>query len=135
MKGRNEHLSRLKHLAGPEAIRGTGRAVHAAGELIRVEAHQAIARGSVSGPGHQPSDPGEPPNGDTGLLQAQLRVAQPDPLTAEVVSDAAYAAALEFGTSRMAARPYLRPARDKMTPKIAALFQSEMNELVKRSGK
>lgn len=134
MKGRNEHLQRLKKLAGSELIRTTGRVVRASSEMIRAEADQSISRGAVSGMRHQPSTPGDPPNRDTGELQAQLKVAQPDMLTAQVVSDVPYASALEFGTSRMAARPYLRPARDRAKPKIAALFHGEMNELVKRSG-
>lgn len=135
MKGLDQHLRRLKQLAGAETIRAAGRAAYAAGELIRAEAHQAIARGAVSGTGHQPSDPGEPPNRESGLLQNHLGVVQADTLASEVVSDAPYAAALEFGTSRMAARPYLRPARDRLAPKIGGLFHGEMDELVKRSGK
>ena len=51
------------------------------------------------------------------------------------IADAApYAAALEFGTSKMEARPYMRPARDKKAPEIQRLFETEIDKLVKGSG-
>lgn len=44
------------------------------------------------------------------------------------VRQAKYAAALELGTSRMEARPYLRPARDSQVPRITGNDRS-MREL------
>jgi HK97 gp10 family phage protein len=134
MKGKDRHIKRLRTLAGPGAARTANRIVFVGADMIRAEAHQSISRGSVSGKGHVPSVPGEPPNRDTGNLQAHLETTNPRPLVAEVRSEAEYAAPLEFGTSKMAARPYIRPARDAKVPEIQRLFASEMGKLVKRSG-
>jgi HK97 gp10 family phage protein len=43
-------------------------------------------------------------------------------LQAEVHVNAPYAAALEYGTSRMAARPFLQPAIDKTRAEVITLF-------------
>ena len=69
------------------------------------------------------------------MLQAHIETSQPSPLVAEVTSSAPYASALEFGTSKMAERPYMRPARDAEEPKIQRLFAQEMDKVVKRSGR
>lgn len=132
MKGRDKHTRRLRKLQA--AARAANRVVVVGAEMIRAEAHESISRGSVSGKGHVPSAPGEPPNRDTGNLQAHLETTNPRPLLAEVRSEADYASALEFGTSKMAARPYMRPARDKMKPEIDRLFAQEMTKVVERSG-
>lgn len=135
MKGRQQHNDRLRKLAGPEVVKAASRVLFVGSDMIRAEAFQSISRGSVSGAGHVPSAPGEPPNRDTGVLQANIENAMKSPLLAEVSSNAPYAAALEFGSSRMAARPYMRPARDKKAPEIQRLFVTEIGKLVKRSGK
>jgi HK97 gp10 family phage protein len=131
--GLRRHLDRLRRLAGPELIRVAGAAVYEAADDIRAEAFRSISAGSVSGAGHVASRPGEPPNRDTGTLQAGLKVAQTGPLTAEVRSEAPYAAALEFGTSKMAARPYMRPARDKNLDRAQRRLSEQINRLIRRS--
>lgn len=89
----------------------TYRDLYAAGEVIRKDAADSIKEGAVSGPLHVPSEPGEPPNADTHQLGMSIDVVvNPGAKTVSVVSRAPYAAFLEFGTSKMAARPYLRPA-------------------------
>lgn len=133
MKGREAHKQRLKKLSGPEAVKAAGRVLYVGADMIRAEAFRSISAGSVSGKGHVPSQPGEPPNRDTGVLQANLKAELVAPLEAQVTSEAPYAAALEFGTSRMEARPYLRPARDKKAPEIQRLFETEIDKLVKGS--
>lgn len=67
---------------------------------------------------HQASAPGRPPALDTGNLRANtnadmaLRQEGTD-LVGSIVSNTAYAEALERGTERMAARPFMGPlARD-----------------------
>jgi HK97 gp10 family phage protein len=102
--------------------------------MIRAEAFRSISAGSVSGKKHKPSAQNTPPNRDTGVLQAHLRAELVSPLEAQVSSEAPYASALEFGTSRMEARPYMRPARDKKAPEIQRLFETEIDKLVKGSG-
>ncbi len=137
MKGRDKHKQRLQALTGAAVVKAANRVVYVGSDMIRGEAFVSISRGSVSGKAHVPSRPGEPPNRDTGVLQANLENRLVEDLVAEVSSNAPYAAALEseFGTSKMEARPYMRPARDKEAPRIERLFRSEMADLVKRSGK
>jgi HK97 gp10 family phage protein len=135
MKGRDKHSQRLKALTGAAVVKAANRVVYVGADMIRGEAFVSISRGSVSGKAHVPSRPGEPPNRDTGVLQGHLENQLVKDLVAEVSSNAPYAAALEFGTSKMEARPYMRPARDKEAPRIERLFKSEMADLVRRSGK
>ena len=135
MKGRQKHVDRLKILSGQNRIiKAAGRVLYVGADMIRAEAHRSISRGSRSGKKHKPSAPGEPPNRDTGVLQAHLRAELVSPLEAQVASEAPYAAALEFGTSKMEARPYMRPARDKQAGEIQRLFETEIDKLVKGSG-
>lgn len=78
-----------------------------------------IVSQSSSGRGATPSAPGQPPHLDTGHLSRAISWDKPKPLarrigtgigksSAEGGKDG-YAAWLEFGTGRMAARPWLRP--------------------------
>ena len=135
MKGRQKHADRLKILSGQgRLIKAVGRVLYVGADMIRAEAHRSISAGSVSGKKHKPSAPGQPPNRDTGVLQAHLRAELVSPLEAQVSSEAPYASALEFGTSRMEARPFLRPSRDAKAPEIQRLFETEIDKLVKGSG-
>jgi len=122
---------RLKGLAGENTIRKVGAALFAGGEEIRAEASHMITEGAVSGKNHVPSLPGEPPNEDTGVLRTHIETAQVAPLKVEVSSNAPYAAALEFGTSKMAARPYMGPATDRKRQKILDLVRTAVNQAVK----
>lgn len=135
LKGQKAHSDRLKRLSGAAVAKAAGRVLYVGADMIRAEAFQQISRGSVSGKGHVASKPGEYPKRDTGVLQAHLEAELVSPLVAEVRSAAPYSAALEFGTSKMAARPHMRPARDKKAPEIRRLFAKEIDKLVKRSGK
>lgn len=73
---------------------------------------------------HQASAPGEAPAVDTGFLTNSIQVATTGPLTAEIQIPAEYAAYLEFGTRRMAPRPYVQPAIDAITAKNAGILSS-----------
>lgn len=134
LKGGDKHIQRLKRLSGPEVIRAAERVLFVGADMIRAHAHQGISRGSVSGKGHVASSPGQFPNRDSGVLQAQLTSSLTGPLEAKVEANAPYSAALEFGTSKMAARPFLRPSRDAESPKIRKLFAKEIGKLIERSG-
>lgn len=113
LKGARQHVARLRILAGADTVRLVEQALFAAGELIQTEAQLSITRGAVSGKGHVPSAPGEPPNQDTGVLAGNIETTRVGKLRVRVSSKAGYSAPLEFGTSKMAARPFMRPARDK----------------------
>ncbi len=133
MKGARAHIRRLEALAGATTRKEIGAALFAAGELIQVEAQTSISRGSVSGRGHVPAPVGQPPNYNTGVLSDGIVTTQPGELRVRVSSEAPYAAYQEFGTSKMGARPYLRPARDKKKKDAQALVQQALNRANKRS--
>lgn len=85
--------------------------LYEAGEIIRADAQRSITEGAISGAGHVPSLPGQPPNADTHELDKGIDVRiNPSRLTVSVVSTAPYSAALEFGHSNLEARPFMRPA-------------------------
>lgn len=134
IRGARAHINRLKALQGPLVTSAVGRALFAAGQLIENEAALSITRGAVSGKGHVPSKPGEPPNADTHRLDRSIETTQITPLKVKVTANSGYAAALEFGTSRVAPRPFMRPARDKKKDEARALVVKGFNTAVKASG-
>lgn len=134
LTGHDKHIKRLKSLRHRAKLNNMANAVvYQGADMIRARAHRLISQGSVSGKNHVPSAPGEAPNRDTGNLQAHIEATNPKNLVAQVTSSADYAAALEFGTSKMAARPYMKPARDIEKPKIERLFKKGVTELVRWS--
>lgn len=62
---------------------------------------------------HRASAPGEAPASDTGRLVNSINGKLKGRLTAVIEATAAYARHLEYGTRKMAARPYMRPAWEK----------------------
>lgn len=50
---------------------------------------------------------------DTGTLKGSIMVDEVTPLEATIAPHTDYAEYVEFGTSRMAAQPYMRPALDE----------------------
>lgn len=133
MKGAKAHLNRLRKLSSPETTRQVGAALFAAGSVVATEAQISITRGAVSGKGHVPSAPGEAPNQDTGVLANNIEVTQLTPLIVEISSNAPYSSPLEFGTSKMAARPFMRPARDKTRPEVEEMVKAAVRRAVRRS--
>lgn len=121
--GEFNHIKRLLAARGPEIQREVGQALYVAGDLIAKEAQISITNGSVSGAGHVASRPGEPPNADTRQLDTHIRVDKTGPFSIEVGSFAPYSSFLEFGTSRMAERPFMKPATHKMKPKALKLVE------------
>lgn len=100
------------------------------GELVRQEAMRSIRDGAIRGLGHISSAPGDPPNGDTGRLEMSIEVElRRSEKTVNVIARAPHAAAQEFGTSRAAARPYLRPAlqkyRSRLVTALAAMASGQ----------
>jgi HK97 gp10 family phage protein len=72
---------------------------------------------------HTASVAGNPPNSDTGFLASNIfMVLDADKLGGSVESRADYSGFLEFGTSKMGARPYLQPALEENKPKIRRMF-------------
>lgn len=59
---------------------------------------------------HRASAPGQPPATDTGRLAGSIRAIESGSPQATVEAQVDYAIHLEFGTRRMAARPFMTPA-------------------------
>jgi HK97 gp10 family phage protein len=85
------------------------KAISMKGIRARPKSGITYMRGSVS---HQASSPGEYPANDTGRLLNSIQVEAPSlgNLTGRVGTNVQYGPMLEFGTSRMAARPWLLPS-------------------------
>jgi hypothetical protein len=64
---------------------------------------------------HQSSAPGQYPASDTGRLAGGVRMVMPTEasMTGQVGTNVAYGPHLEFGTSKMAARPWLLPSFER----------------------
>lgn len=90
-------------------------------ELVRAEAVKSI---SVSTTSAGPSSPGDPPHADTGKLRQSLMVV-PQGDSVIVGTPLKYGLYLELGTSRMAARPFLRPAVYRCIEKLKRLFRGK----------
>ncbi len=107
----------------PAAVaRDVAKGMYAAGDLIRVEAQISITSGAVSGSKHTASSPGEAPNADTHYLANNIETVQVKPLKVEIASRAKYSANLEYGTSKMAARPFMGPAVAKKRREVSELL-------------
>lgn len=102
---------RLARRLGRERVRrrhALELAAMAGAERLRDEARRLLGRAALAG---VPSAPGEPPRQRSGALADSVTVwPVADRPAAEVGSDLAYGRHLEFGTRRMAARPWLWPA-------------------------
>ena len=103
--------------------------VATAGYLVRNTAVVSINQGAKSGVIYnrggktsRRSAAGEPPATDTGFLVNNIFLKfDADKLGVSVESRASYSLALEFGTSKMAARPFLQPALESNKSKIRTL--------------
>jgi hypothetical protein len=83
----------------------------AGARLVAEEARRGLAQGASGSGGMQRGEP------------ASIAVRQTGPLTVEVSADGPAAAALEYGTSRMAARPFMGPALETSRGAIAQLVR------------
>ncbi|MCK8457027.1 HK97-gp10 family putative phage morphogenesis protein [Sphingomonas faeni] len=104
--------------------RDVAKEMYAAADIVATEAHISITTGSVGGKNHVASQPGEAPNSDTQVLNRGIHVLQLAPLHVQVVSTAPYSVDLEYGTSKMAARPFMRPAADKSSDKVDKMLRN-----------
>lgn len=118
-------------------IRELAADMHAIADIVAVEAHVLITSGSASGTEtkkhmHEPSKPGEPPNNFSGRLAGGIEVQQPAPLHAQVVSTMEYSRHLEFGTSRMAERPFMRPAKEMTRKEVRARVTKAVDRAIRK---
>lgn len=130
--GRQQVRARMRRMYSREAIDEIGKALFVAGNAIQVDAQRSITEGSVSGKGHVPSAPGEPPNADTHALDRQIETLRVGPLKVVVASNDPKSKHLEWGTSKMAARPFMLPAARRGEPNTARLVRAAVNRVNKR---
>lgn len=106
-----------------------------AGKLASDETVRAIAEdvlelakeGMIAGAG--PSAPGQPPHVDTGKLKGSLKMIvrkRGERTRANVGTDLPEGYWLEFGTSRMAARPWLLPAFEEASIRAEGQAMNQM---------
>lgn len=113
------------------------RAVNDTAFATEADAKQRIQTGTKSGRTyrrgkglHQASAAGEAPATDTGALVNSISTAPDLPnLIAEVRVAAEYGLALETGTRKMAARPFLTPAIEAQGEKIANRVTAEIRKV------
>lgn len=77
---------------------------------------------------HTASAPGGPPAVDTGALRASYNVSEVNRFLYRIQDGVEYGIYLEFGTEKMAARPHLRPALEK----VPASLRGEVEKAIKR---
>jgi len=121
-------------MRGPKVVRKVTQALFSVAQDIAVDAQVSITTGAVSGKGHVPSKPGEPPNADTHVLSNSITALSPGPLKAETIADAPYAAAQELGSATLPERPYMRPAAAKNRGNAARKTAAAVNEVIRASG-
>ena len=133
--GAKAHQNRLGKLRGPGVVRAITAVVYAAAQDIAIDAARSITTGASSSP-HIASEPGEPPNADTGVLDRSINAAVVAPLKAEVTADAPYAAAQEFGSDKLnlPERPFMRPATERGRPAAVKRIREAVSLVVTRSG-
>lgn len=99
--------------------------------VVRVQKHESAGRVYRRGRRtHTASSPGAYPNTDTGALVNSMRSERRGNLLAIFGAFILYAKHLEFGTSHMAARPFMRPTfaalRESATARVAAAVREAM---------
>lgn len=130
--GDRRHRQRIQRLKGQALVAELGKRVFVAADQVRGEAQYLIAKGSVQGKGHVPSRPGEPPNLDTGVLTAGITSRRTGPLSAVAESAAPYAVVLETGSSKMAERPYMKPAARIVKEDYVINIRAGVNRVIRK---
>jgi len=92
-----------------------GKVVQRTAQQVVASAKEKMAEGKSGHMygSHPASAPGEAPAIDTGNLAASIQIEPDGNLRAVIVVGADYGPHLEYGTSRMAARPFLTPAMEE----------------------
>lgn len=134
IKVTDNHEQRLLRAAPALVIPAMGEELVFGAREIAEDAIFSIRDGAISGPGHVPSAPGEPPNEDTGELASSIRplelVETPTSAQTGVISDSDHSLYQERGTSKMAARPFLEPAAERHRGDVLAALAGRFREML-----
>jgi len=124
-----------------KAVRGPAlrKALLAGGMVAETFVKQSIQTGPKGGRSykrgkkmHQASAAGQPPATDTGFLVNSIVTKAESDDTVLVSVGAEYGASLEYGTSRMAARPFLRPVADGKKDQILDAVRKTITDELER---
>lgn len=142
--GKDKVFQKLAKVAVEQSA-GMRRAIALSALDVATDARRSIQRGGRSGAPYvryQPrregvaSAPGEPPKTDTGRLVSSIFAeVLPSGLEAEVGTTIKYGKFLEFGTSKMGARPWLHPAFERQKPRIRKRLEQEFQKANQRAAK
>jgi phage gpG-like protein len=120
---------------GKKAADGVSNAIKATGLEVISDVKKRIQRGPKSGITytrgnitHTASAPGQAPATDTGVLASSVYFTQSAKYEATIGSRLAYAAYLEFGTTRIKPRPSWTPAVEAATPKLAKRIEDAIRK-------
>lgn len=133
MAARSKYVALLRGFGGPQLKKDIAKALYASADDVRARSRRSITAGSISGANHVPSAPGQPPNNDTGTLIASHEVRMVSWNRSRVSVTAPYAAALEFGTSRMAARPFLGVATRDSEDQFSRRVETAIKQAARRA--
>jgi hypothetical protein len=136
-----EQTSRALKQFGGDASAGLQDLIQRTAVRVQATAVRSIQRGPKSGrryrrgsKWHQASAPGQAPATDTGALASS--VARVDgTMESAVGTGLNYGRDLEFGTSKMAARPWLLPALESQRQYFAAGINKLLEKAAKGAGK
>lgn len=132
----NEELQRLARTFPAEATTLVNRTA----QNLRNDAVRLVLRSPASGRvyektspkrTHIASAPGQPPATDTGRLAGSIRAIESGTTHAAVEAQVDYAVHLEFGTRRMAARPFMTPATLAQLPR----FEKGLRDLTAKAAR
>jgi hypothetical protein len=130
----DHHGARLAKLARHRVIPALGNVLEEGAQAIAEDAANSIRADSISGPGHIPSLPGQPPNKDSGDLDQSIHAGElietEDSVRTSVIADGDHAW-LERGGSNVEPRPYMEPAveraRHDVVSALGKRFIAEVN--------
>lgn len=136
VKGLKRLISKLDRL-GVTTENVMQEALEMSGKKVQREAKILINTSTPTGRmygKHRASAAGQPPATDTGNLVRNINVKKERNLVKVGILDqkAIYGAYLEFGTSKMGARPWLKPATDKSSDYIMKSFALALKKNIKR---
>lgn len=121
-------------------------AVEEFAEELALEGIQQAIEGIRSGPAsghvyrrynparlHQASAPGEFPNEDLGNLADSIELFYPQKAVVAYGSNIVYASYLEFGTTKMAARPWLVPSFKTAQEVMRGRLETKLDEAIRHA--
>ena len=132
-KGLNEAISKNEK-RGKDAAKELKISMHRATSVVEAHVKKSIKQKGTGRvyrrkgqPPHQASSAGQPPATDTGNLgnniSSSVKARADGAVVGQIIAATEYAVHLEFGTSQMAARPFMTPALRQNRKKINKIFE------------